>query len=79
MTSSKGNIFRATGPCAWNSPVTDEFPSQRPAARSFVIFQLRLNKTVEQTIKTPVIRDAIALIVTPFVIDDLGAMYVTRN
>ena len=34
--------------CAWNSPVTGEFPSQRPATRSFgVFFHLRLNKTLE--------------------------------
>ena len=31
--------------CAGNSPVTDEFPAQRPATRSFdVFFDLRLNK-----------------------------------
>ena len=31
--------------CAWNSPVTGEFPSQRPVTRSFdVFFDLRLNK-----------------------------------
>ena len=31
--------------CAGNSPVTGEFPAQRPVARSFdVFFDLRLNK-----------------------------------
>ena len=35
MTSSNGSIFRVTGPCAGNSPVTGEFPSQRPVTRSF--------------------------------------------
>ena len=31
--------------CAGNSPVTDEFPSQRPVTRSFDVFiDLRLNK-----------------------------------
>ena len=31
--------------CAWNSPVTGEFPAQRPVTRSFdVFFYLRLNK-----------------------------------
>ena len=31
--------------CAGNSPVTDEFPAQRPVTRSFdVFFDLRLNK-----------------------------------
>ena len=30
--------------CAWNSPVTGEFPAQRPVTRSFdVFFDLRLN------------------------------------
>ena len=34
--------------CAGNSPVTGEFPSQRPVARSFdVFFDLRLNKTID--------------------------------
>ena len=33
--------------CAGNSPVTDEFPAQRPATRSFDVFiDLRLNKQV---------------------------------
>ena len=42
MTSSNGNIFRFTGPL---SPVTGEFPSQRPGTRSFdVFFDLSLNK-----------------------------------
>ena len=45
MTSSNGNsIFRVTGLCAGNSPVTGEFPAQRPVAQSFaVFFDLRLN------------------------------------
>ena len=34
--------------CAGNSPVTGEFPSQRPVTRSFdVFFDLRLEQTVE--------------------------------
>ena len=34
--------------CARNSPVTGEFPSQRPVTRSFdVFFDLRLNKAWE--------------------------------
>ena len=34
--------------CAGNSPVTGEFPSQRPVTRSFdVFFDLRLEWTVE--------------------------------
>ena len=35
MTSSNGNIFRVMALCAGNSPVTGEFPSQRPVTRSF--------------------------------------------
>ena len=38
MTSSNGNIFRATGFCAGNSPVTGEFPSQRPVTRIYDVF-----------------------------------------
>ena len=31
--------------CAWNSPVTSEFPLQRPMTQRFdVFFDLRLNK-----------------------------------
>ena len=37
--SSNGNIFRVTGLlCAGNSPVTGEFPAQRPVTRSFDVF-----------------------------------------
>ena len=47
--------------CEGNSPVTAEFPSQRPVTRSFDdLFE----QIVEQTIETPVIWDAIALIMT---------------
>ena len=36
--------------CAWNSPVTDEFPAQMASnARSFdVFFELRLNKRLSK-------------------------------
>ena len=45
MTSSTGNIFCVTGPLWGNSPVTGEFPSQRPVTRSFdVLCYLHLNK-----------------------------------
>ena len=45
MTSSNGNIFRATGLCVGNSPVSGEFPTQRPVTRSFdVFFDLHPNK-----------------------------------
>ena len=49
MTSSNGNIFRVTGLCAGNSPVTGEFSAQRPVTRSFdVFFDLRLNKRLSK-------------------------------
>ena len=50
MTSSNGNIFRVTGNiCAGNSPVSGEFPAQRPVTRSFrVFFDLRLNKRLSK-------------------------------
>ena len=42
MTSPNGNIFHL---CAGNSPVTSEFPAQRPVTRSFdAFFDLRLSK-----------------------------------
>ena len=45
MTSSNGNIPALLAICAGNSPVTDEFPSQRPVTRSFnVFFDLHPNK-----------------------------------
>ena len=44
-----GNIFRITGLCAGNSPVTGEFPSQGPVTRSFdVFFHLRLIKRLSK-------------------------------
>ena len=49
MTSSNGNLFRVTGHFAGNSPVTGEFPTLRPVARSFeVLFDLRLNKRLSK-------------------------------
>ena len=48
MTSSDGYVFRVTGPCTGNSPVTGEFPAQRPVTRSFdVFFHLSLNKQLK--------------------------------
>ena len=50
--------------CAGNSPVTGEFPAQRPVPRSFdVSFDVR-ELTFEQTIVRLVIWDAIVLIMT---------------
>ena len=52
--------------CSGDSPLTGEFPSQRPVTRSFdVFFDLRLKKRLsKQTNNTQVIWDAIALIMT---------------
>ena len=51
--------------CVGNSPVTGEFPAQRPVMVSFdIFFDLHLNKGFEQTIETTVIWDAIKLIMT---------------
>ena len=44
VTSSNGNIFRVTDFCMGNSPVTGEFPTQRPVTRNFdIFFDLSLN------------------------------------
>ena len=49
MTSSSGNIFRVIGLCTGNTPVTAEFPSQRPVTRSFALFlDLHLNKRLSK-------------------------------
>ena len=43
MTSSNRNISALLAICTGNSPVTGEFPAQRPVTRSFdVFFDLRL-------------------------------------
>ena len=47
MTSSNGNIFRATGHLC--GEFTGEFPAQRPVTRSFdVFFGLCLNKRLSK-------------------------------
>ena len=49
MTSSNGNIFALLAICAGNSPVTGEFPTQRPVTRSFdVSFDAHLNKPLSK-------------------------------
>ena len=48
--------------CAGNSPVTGEFPAQRPVAWSFDVF-FDLHLTVEQRMETLVIWDATELII----------------
>ena len=50
--------------CAGNSLVTGEFLSQRPVTRSFEIFFDAPEQTAEESIETPVIWDAMALIMT---------------
>ena len=45
----KWNIFRVTGLCAGNSPVTGEFPAQEPVTQCFgVFFDLRLDKRLSK-------------------------------
>ena len=65
MTSSNGNIFRVTG------PLWEEFTGHRwipltkaSDAKLWRVLWSVLEQTIEQTIETPVIWDAIALIVT---------------
>ena len=50
MTSSNGNVFSALlAFCTGNSPVTGEFPAQRPVTRSFyVFFDLRPNERLSK-------------------------------
>ena len=49
MTSSNENISALLALCAENSPVTGEFPSQRPVMRSCdVFFDLRQNKQLSK-------------------------------
>ena len=65
MTSSMETFSALLALCAGTSPVTGEFPAQRPVTRSFdVFFDLRLEETVEQTIVRLVILDAFAPIMT---------------
>ena len=45
MTLSNGIFLALLALCVGNSPVTGEFPSQRPVTRSFdAFFDLRLNE-----------------------------------
>ena len=50
--------------CAGNSPVTGEFPAQRPEAWNLCFLWCVPEATVEQTMERPVIWDATALIMT---------------
>ena len=52
--------------CTGNSPVSGEFPAQRPVTRNFdVFFDLRLNKRLSKTTVMLVIWDATLVIMTP--------------
>ena len=53
-------FFTLLNLCEWNSPDTGRFPSDRPETRIFDAFFDK--QTVEQTIETPVIWDAMASI-----------------
>ena len=49
VTSSNGNISRVTGYLCADSPVTGEFPTQRPVTWSFDgFFNLRLNNRLSK-------------------------------
>ena len=49
MTSSNGSISALLALCAGNSPVTGEFPAQRPVTRGFdVFFDLGMNKRLSK-------------------------------
>ena len=61
MTSSNGSIFRFTGHL-WGESTGNQWILLGPMTRSFD--DLRPNKTVGETIETPVIWDVIALIMT---------------
>ena len=51
--------------CEGNSPITGEFPSQRPVTRSFyAFFDPRLNKRLSKPSRRRMIWDAMALIMT---------------
>ena len=59
MASCNRNIFRFTGLCEGNPPVSGGFPSQRPVKRSFGVFFVCLfvclsapEQTTEKTIET---------------------------
>ena len=52
LTSFNESIFRVAGFCAGNSPVTVEFPAQKPITRSFdIFFDLRLSKRLNKQSK----------------------------
>ena len=63
MTSSNGNIFRVTGPLSGESTRYQWIPLKKTSDTEFWCFiWSATEQTVEKTIDTPVIWDAIALI-----------------
>ena len=64
MTSSKVNIFRVTGPLLGESTGYRWIPLTKASYEKLSFFLSAPEQTVEQTIETPVIWDAIALIMT---------------
>ena len=65
MTSSNGNIFRVTGSLWGESNGHRWIPLTKASdAELWCFLWPALEQTVEQTIETPVIWDAIALIMT---------------
>ena len=56
-------FFALLALCVGNSPVTGEFPSQRPVTRSFDYSLIRVWKTAEYTFLRLLIWDAIMLTV----------------
>ena len=65
VTSSNGNIFRVTGPLCWKFTGPRWIPLTKASdAELWCFLSSALEQTVEETIKTPVFWDAIALIMT---------------
>ena len=64
VTSSNRNIYALLARCEGNPPVTVGFPSQRPGTQSLMFLWSDPEQTVEHIIETPVIWDAISLIMT---------------
>ena len=63
MTSSNGNIFRVSGPL-WGESIGPRLIPLTKASDTELWRFFWSDQTVEQTIKTPVTSDAIALIMT---------------
>ena len=65
MTSSDGNIFRVTGPLWWEFTGHRWIPLTKASDMELWYFLWSApEQTVEQTMETPVIWDAISLIMT---------------